>query len=401
MTWAPGMPAIISDKVVADGGWVDHRGVTVFNLYKPPTIVHGDAAKAGPWVDHVRRVYPREADHIINYLAHRVQRPQEKINHGLVLGGPPGVGKDTLIEPVKRAVGPWNVQEVSPQQVLGRMITALTNPLKRISEARDLGEMNRFAFYEHLKVYLAAPPDVIRCDEKNLREHSVFNVMGVIITSNRKDSFFLPADDRRHYVAWTDLTPEDFTDAYWREKYDEGGDRHVAAYLAALDISGFNPKAPPPKTDAFWEIVETNRTPENSELADALDELGNPNVVTLDMIRREAIGSICDWLSDRKTARQIPHRMGECGYVPVRNEAAKDGQWRIGGKRQSVYAKAELSVRERHEAVWALSATQQELRGVTSMMSMMSMILHSYPLTSTTTTRRRRFMILTIRARSG
>ena len=31
-----------------------------------------------------------------------------KVNHALVLGGEPGIGKDTLIEPVKGAVGPWN-----------------------------------------------------------------------------------------------------------------------------------------------------------------------------------------------------------------------------------------------------------------------------------------------------
>jgi hypothetical protein len=44
-----------------------------------------------------------------------VQRPQEKINHALVLGGAQGIGKDTLLEPVKRAVGPWNFEGVSPQ----------------------------------------------------------------------------------------------------------------------------------------------------------------------------------------------------------------------------------------------------------------------------------------------
>jgi hypothetical protein len=366
MTWAPGMPMLIADRIIADGGWVEHRGVTVFNLYRPPTIVHGDAAKAGPWVDHVRNIYPNDADHIIRYLAHRVQRPQEKICHGLVLGGAPGVGKDTLIEPVKRAVGPWNVAEVSPQQMLGRFNGFVKSVILRVSEARDLGEMNRFALYEHMKVYLASPPDVIRCDEKNLREHSVFNVMGVIITSNRKDSFYLPADDRRHYVAWTDAAQEDFEDGYWRtiwNWYDSGGDRHVAAYLAQLDLSDFNPKAPPPKTDAFWEIVETNRTPENSELADAIDTLGKPNAVTLSMIKANATGSFSEWLSDRRNSRQIPHRMSECGYVSIRNAAAKDGQWVVSGKRQAVYVRAELSIRDRYEAAWSLAAAQQELRG--------------------------------------
>jgi hypothetical protein len=65
MTWAPGSPMLIPDKVVADGGWIHHPGVTVFNLYKPPTIVHGDATQARPWIDHVRRVYPDDADHIV------------------------------------------------------------------------------------------------------------------------------------------------------------------------------------------------------------------------------------------------------------------------------------------------------------------------------------------------
>jgi RepB DNA-primase N-terminal domain/Family of unknown function (DUF5906) len=372
MTWTPGMPMLISDKVIADGGWVDHRGATVFNLYKPPTIVHGDATKAGPWLDHVRKVYPTDADHVIAWLAHRVQRPQEKVNHGLVLGGAQGIGKDTAIEPVKRAVGPWNVVEVSPQQMLGHFNGFAKAVILRVSEARDLGELNRFAFYEHMKVYLAAPPDVIRCNEKFLREHSVLNCCGVIITSNRKDSFCLVADDRRHFVAWSDLSKEDFPEGYWKEIwgwYDSGGYGHVAAYLAQLDLTDFDPKAPPPKTTAFWEVVNLNRAPEDSELADLLDALGDidaatkepirPDAVTLDMLRKEAsrgfAGHFDTWLDDRRNSRQIPHRMAECGYVPVRNDAAKDGFWRINDKRQVVYARADLSVRDRHAAAAALA----------------------------------------------
>jgi hypothetical protein len=62
----------------------------------------------GPWLDHVRCVYPDDADHIVKWLAHRVQRPGQKRNHALVLGGKQSIGKDTILEPVRRAVGPWN-----------------------------------------------------------------------------------------------------------------------------------------------------------------------------------------------------------------------------------------------------------------------------------------------------
>ena len=45
-----------------------------------------------------------------------------------------------------------------------------------------MGDVDRFKFYAHMKALMAAPPDVLRVDEKNLREHSVFNVCGVVMT---------------------------------------------------------------------------------------------------------------------------------------------------------------------------------------------------------------------------
>ena len=120
MTWHPNEPLIIEDRIVADGGWVPHPGVRVGNLYRGPNPINGDAAQAGMWREHLRLIYPDDADHIERWLAHRVQRPGVKINHALVLGGAQGIGKDTLLEPVKFAVGPWNWSEISPTQMLGR-----------------------------------------------------------------------------------------------------------------------------------------------------------------------------------------------------------------------------------------------------------------------------------------
>jgi hypothetical protein len=137
MTWAPGLPEVIRDKLVSDGGWIDHEGASTFNLYRPARIKSGDANKAGTWIDHIYHIYAGEADLIIQWLAHRVQRPHEKINYGIVLGGAQGIGKDTLLEPVKYAIGPWNFTEVTPQQLLGRFNGFVKSVIMRISEARD------------------------------------------------------------------------------------------------------------------------------------------------------------------------------------------------------------------------------------------------------------------------
>ena len=77
----------------------------------------------------------------------------------------------------KHAVGPWNFSEVSPIQLLGRFNGFVRSVILRVSEARDLGEGNRFAAYEHMKTLCAAPPDTLRVDEKNLREHYVMNCL--------------------------------------------------------------------------------------------------------------------------------------------------------------------------------------------------------------------------------
>lgn len=359
MTWDPGQPELIEGKVIAEGGWIARAGVRVLNLYRPPTPVPGDATLAGPWLDHVRRVYPADADHIIHYCAQRVQHPGEKLNHALVLGGAQGIGKDTILEPVIEAVGKWNVSDVSPVQMMGRFNSYVKAVITRVNEVRDLGDVNRYGFYEHSKSLICAPPNAIRCDEKNLREHMVINVTAVVFTTNAKvNGIYLPVDDRRHYVAWSDCTTEEFPTEYVTDLYGwyhDGGYGHVAAYLAALDLSAFDPKAPPPKTIAFWAIVDANRAPEDAELADAIDGLRSPDAITLSMLTSTATNSFTEWLRDRRNSRAIRHRLEAVGYVPVRNEARDDGLWVVDGKRQVIYTPAGLSLRDRLIAARGIS----------------------------------------------
>ncbi|WP_020508651.1 primase-helicase family protein [Bradyrhizobium sp. WSM2793] len=361
VTWAPGEPMMIKNRLVALGGWFEHPGASMLNLFRPPAIIPGDASMATLWIDHVRKVYPNDADHIIRWCAYKVQHPEAKINHALFLGGGPGVGKDSLLEPVKRAVGPWNFVEVSPQHIIKSNFTDyLKSTVLRISECRDLGDFDRFAFYEMMKTIIAAPPDVHRINEKHRPEYYIPNVNGIIITSNYlTNGVYLPPDDRRHYVAWSDCTQGDFKDGYFDQLwawYEDGGDRHVAAYLAGHDLSGFNAKASPKKTEAFFSIANANAAPEEVELVETLDRLGNPKAITIKQLADEAdavphLQDLAGWIIDRKSRRAIPHRMAQAGYLPVRNAGDKTGLWKILGAKQVVYAQKELSVHDQIKAV--------------------------------------------------
>jgi len=358
ITWAPGEPELIEGKIIREGGFIERAGARGYNLYRAPTVIPGNARAARPWLDHLHRLYPGEADELARWFAQRVQNPGCKINHAVVLAGNQGVGKDTILEPVKHAVGPWNWSEIGPSMLMGRFNGWARSVIVRVSEVRDLGDVDRFAFYEHIKIYAAAPPDVLRLDEKNLREYTIPNVLGLILTTNYGiTGMYLPPDDRRHFVASSSIDRSEFDADYFPRIYrwfEGGGHGHVSAYLREMTLSTFNPKAPPRQTAAHRAIVMANTAPEEGELADLLETLGTPDVVSVGMLRKSAenrrLYDLVALLDDPKRRRVIPHRMGEAGYDPVPNPDRKDGLWWIGGRRGAIYARRTLPIRARIEA---------------------------------------------------
>jgi Family of unknown function (DUF5906)/TOTE conflict system, Archaeo-Eukaryotic Primase domain/Primase C terminal 1 (PriCT-1) len=363
MTWAPGKPELIRDTLFADGAWIPKPGVTVYNRYRP-AVVKRQEGDATTWLNLGAEIFDDHFQHMVNWFAWRVQKPDVKINHALLLGGEQGIGKDTILEPVRRAIGEWNFKEQSPKYVLESQFNGyLQSVILRIRETRNLGEnFDRFAFYESTKTMIAAPPETLTCNDKYTKAYPIVNANGVILTTNRKaNGFFLPQNDRRHFVAWSERKRADFPDTYWDEIwgwYNGGGYEIVADYLWTVDLTKWNPKAPPPQTAAFWEIVHATASSEDAELADVLDAMGRPDVTTLaDVAAATGETEFGEFLRDRRNARRVPHRFEQCDYVPVRNADAKDGLFKIGGRRMVVYGKNELTERQRVTAAQALAAS--------------------------------------------
>jgi hypothetical protein len=386
-TWAPGLPVVVRDKLMANGTWLPTPGATVYNLYKPPVISgKGEPEKAKPWLDHMAYIYPDDWQRIVGWFAWRTQRPDVKINHCLVLGGDPGIGKDTMIAPLRHAVGTWNCAECNPANLLGDYTAKfLQAVVLRVNEARDMGEgrIDRYSFYEGTKIMMAEPPETLTVQAKYLNYYDIMNLVGLLITTNNKtNGLYLKADDRRHDVMWSPVDAKDISPGYFSNLWDwyaDGGFDHVAAYLRAYDLSQFDPKAAPPKTPSFWEIVGANCAPEETDLAGLLAtmgdplELNEPGKVTLpeaitiaEVIRAAAqnldqYSELWDWLSDRDNRRKVPGRFEQAGYAIVRNpDNERDGQWMVAGKRQNVYALKHLNGRDQFRAVKALKQAAEE-----------------------------------------
>ena len=90
-------------------------------------------------------------------------------------------------------------------------------------------------------------------------------------------------------------------------------------------------------------MVQASEPPKSGELRDILDELGNPPSSLSKKIIQTAknlhMHDIAQEFHDRKNRRAIPHRLERVGYVSVRNPDAKDGLFKVAGRRVSVYGR--------------------------------------------------------------
>jgi hypothetical protein len=193
-----------------------------------------------------------------------------------------------------------------------------------------MGDTSRRDMYEHNKVLLASPPETLPVERKGLDRYFVPNVLFALFTTNHRD---VPSAGRSAPSGFLDrcsrLDRADRTCKRLHQWYEDGGNAHVAAYLRRYDLSGFDRFAPPPKTAAFWYMVNAERRPEDAELSDAINALGNPIILSPDQVRAKAPARLAKWL-DETSPRNIPKRFEEAGYVRLDNPNAKDGRWKLG-----------------------------------------------------------------------
>ena len=62
------------------GDWTWKLGdMRCFNLYRPPLMSHGDSTKAMPWIDHVHRIYPPQAEHLISRAIDQLEEAKSQV----------------------------------------------------------------------------------------------------------------------------------------------------------------------------------------------------------------------------------------------------------------------------------------------------------------------------------
>lgn len=353
--WLPGEATpVIHDALERDGRVIPHQGSNILNLWRAielPPLRNG-IFDAEPWLDHWKTIYPDGWLHAVRMLAFAMQNPGIKINHGLALTGPTRIGKDSGLKPLAvwlSLSGNW--KEATPAMMLGTFNEHAMTKFLRLNEIEAVvdtrGRATYVVMYDHLKIYFAAPPERLPINRKGLAVLNVPNVVFLIITSNNVETVLnLIPDDQRAYVLSTSLRRDQMPADYHTKFHawlDAGGSEAVIHYLMSLDVSDFDPSAPPPMTDAKHQAIQFAVDPLETMMADLLDAMGRPAVVDVPELARQAmkLGISFDDvpLNAPKYRMRFSGWLHAAGYTRVTDRKTTTGHFIVKGKRLAVFVR--------------------------------------------------------------
>ena len=341
LTYHPGLP----HGVAQDGP------KKVYNQYRPPAAGEGDPDAADVWLDLLEwldfEVEPGVLDYLLDTWAFWVQNPGYKANYGVLIGGAPGIGKDSLIMPVKHAVGMHNVKTVEG----GSLGSDFNDYLERcklliVNEMAWGNHADQGRIAELLKPVLAAPPHTLVVNQKHMKRYEIPNLVQTILMTNSYHCGHFDPGERRYLCMWAQADVQGrkgfpYGDYYrWLEK---GGYGHVAAFLRARDLSKYSPAEPPVVTPWLEDLMTINMDHLGAWLQGAIAEragvFARDRVSTLDILTYARETRVSEMLG-RLSAPRIERVMRLLGFKPLRprgNHKRLDAKematrWDVGAK---------------------------------------------------------------------
>jgi hypothetical protein len=236
---------------------LEPNGTEVFNTWRPGALkpVDGDVTIL---MEHMAYIVPDpgECEHVLDCLAHTVQRPGEKIKHAILLIGKQGTGKSFFVDLMKSLVGVDNVKTAESEHLVSEWTAQLCN--RQLLMVEELIKVGRMEVYNRLKTLITQ--ETVTVNEKNIPLFDARTPRLIMAFSNHLAPITLQDDDRRFFVVGSDAPPKE------RAYYDRlfaAGLEEAAAFLAFLlkrDLSSFNPSEPAPITASKQYIIQRSKS---------------------------------------------------------------------------------------------------------------------------------------------
>jgi hypothetical protein len=274
MGFFPGMPRIYNEN-----------GHSYVNLYSdPPDMIAPTPAEQRLVEDFWDYTFPRPEDkefgsYLLQFYAHVVQKPSVKIASApLMVSKEFGTGKTTMMYDIPKAiVGNDNARYVSNKVLRSSFSDYLAGAqFLHFDEIHINGKHDSDDTANSLKNLVTGTN--VEIHPKGLKPYNIPNRLFITATSNYEDAITLPSTDERRWGIYY-LEPTRGYSKQQREAYfgilhrwiksprGPGVLRHI---FSQVDISTFNPQAPPPFTTSKSAMVTKSQASEVQIIMDAV-----------------------------------------------------------------------------------------------------------------------------------
>ena len=265
-----------------------HDGLDYLNSYVPSRlqrVPEGTTDIVKRIKGHIAHLLPNEVeqDIVINYLAHNVQYPGEKIQWAIVLQGVQGDGKSLLAEMMQHVLGKNNVRTMNVQTLESSFTGWATGQCMTFIEELKLDNFRKYEVLNNLKPYISNP--IVEETKKGKDPRTVINTTNYFALTNFKDAIPIDGTDRRYCVLFSQWQSKEALETwmaanpgYYPELYDAMRNHagELLDWLSNVHIPDkFFSMTRAPHTDAKHKMEELSKSPSLLALEDALTMFGD------------------------------------------------------------------------------------------------------------------------------
>lgn len=305
----------------------------LLNTWRPGPKIEPDSSLTtkdlGLWYKLLEYLIPdeKEREPLLDWFAYHIQYPGEKCKwHIVFYSKREGMGKDTILEPLRFAMGRHNTTDITSQQ----LEAGFNEYLLRASGLliiQELCPQNKKNATNKLKNYCASPPHELPVNVKNERDIEVANTMGLIIPTNTLAPLVIDENDRRWFMLEVpyNLPPKD--ESFFSSLYAElngGYTGKIVSFLAGRDLSQFKENTLPFHTDYKKDVSDLTRTSYEVQIAEALDGALNGRTI---LSTEEVVGGA--QLDGTSAQRQVRLTLRGHGWNSRRADENRNSRYHV------------------------------------------------------------------------
>ena len=261
------------------------------NLYNdPPDLIVPTAQEAALFADFWDYLFPLPEDkefggYLLQFYAHVVQRPSVKITSApLMVSKENGTGKTTAMYDIPSAlVGRRNSRKVTNKVLRSQFSDFIAGVhFLHFDEVHINGKWDSDDTANSLKDLVTG--DTVEVHPKGLKSYNITNRLFITSTSNYEDAMTMPSQNERRWGVYY-LTPRrGYTEtqkrAYFKTLHSflrgPRGPGVLRYIFSQIDLTGFDPTAPPPVTAAKIKMIGHSQSTEVQIIMDAIEENMGP-----------------------------------------------------------------------------------------------------------------------------